>query len=274
MRTPKSRGRPIDARRISSWLERFQGYRVAATEQRIVGWLQHFRRNGDIDLGARVLDAIFFLKSEDIENALRHIINRLPGWHRSRSLRQGRWRFLAFSISAGESGDTILHKSRIALGLNGSRYNKLYIHKSELLTENLCADDNVVFFDDFAGTGEQACRAWRNLAELLPGNPKKYLILIVAGQRGFERINRETNLKVVTRHLLGPGDDIFAVECCHFTQPEKDRLLDYCKIADSRWPRGYGDCGFILVLAHKTPNNSIPILHANHKCWKGLFPRQ
>ena len=54
---------------------------------------------------------------------------------------------------------------------------------------------------------------------------------------------------------------------------EKDALLEYCKRADRKYPRGYGDCGFVLVLAHKTPNNSIPVLHANNVRWKGLFPR-
>lgn len=274
MRTPKARGKPVDARRIGAWLERFQGYRVAVSRQRIVEWLQHFRGPEDTDLGARVLDGVFFLKPEDMENALRNIIGHLPGWHRSKTSRQGKWRFLAFSISAGESGDTMLHKTRTALGLTASQYDKLFIYKSDLLRENLCPDDNVVFFDDFAGTGEQACRAWRDIfTELLPGNPKAYLVLIAAGHKAFNRINQETGLKVVARHILGPGDDIFAAECCHFAQPEKDRLLEYCKIANPRRPRGYGDCGFVFVLAHRTPNNSIPVLHANHKHWKGLFPR-
>ena len=274
MRTPKARGEPIDGRRIGAWLRRFQGYRVAISRQRIEDWLRHFYEADDTDLGARVLDAVFFLKPEDMENALRNVIKHLPSWHRNKAMRQGKWRFLAFSTSPGESGDTMLHKTRTALGLTSKRYNTLFVYRSDLLREDLCSDDSVVFFDDFAGTGEQACRAWRDVfAELLPGNPKAYLVLIAAGQRAFNRINQETGLRVVARHILSPGDNIFGAECLHFAQSEKDRLLEYCKIADATRPRGYGDCGFVLVLAHRTPNNSIPILHANHKHWKGLFPR-
>lgn len=272
MRTPKARGKPIDADRMGSWLDRFDGYRVAVTDGRIRNWLRNFSAE-DADLGARVLDAVTFLKSEDMEEALRKMVARLPGWHKSRTRRQGRWRFVAFSISAGESGDTMLHKSRTALGLTGSQYDEMFIHKADLLREGLGPDDSVAFFDDFAGTGQQACRAWRELAELLPENPKTYLILIAAGQRAVDRIGNETGLRVVTGQILRPSDDIFSGDCRHFTGPEKDRLLEYCRRGDRKHPRGFGDCGFVIVLAHRTPNNSIPVLHANHGRWMGLFPR-
>jgi hypothetical protein len=265
---------------MSSWLDRFDGYRVAITGERIRMWLENFRSQ-DTDLGARILDAVTFLKAEDMETALREMVGRLPGWHKSEPRRRGKWRFVAFSISAGESGDTMLHRSRTALGLTGGRYNDMFIHMSDLLRASLGADDNVVFVDDFAGTGEQACRAWRGdpemkitrLAELLPGSPKTYLILVAAGRRAVDRIAQETKLKVVARHVLGPADNIFSGDCQHFTQAEKDALLAYSRRADRKHPRGYGDCGFVIVLAHRTPNNSIPVLHANHERWRGLFPR-
>jgi hypothetical protein len=281
VRTPKARGKAIDAERIRVWLDRFDGYRVAVTEERVGSWLGHFRGH-DTDLAARVLDSVAFFRSEDMEEALRDMVGRLPGWHKKKARRQGRWRFVAFSISAGESGDTMLHRVRTALGLGGKQYAELFIHKADLLREGLGTDDNVAFVDDFAGTGQQACCAWRGdqgtritgLAELLPGNPRTYLILVAAGQRAVDRIVRETGMKVVTSKALGPGDDIFSRDCRHFTQPEKDNLLAYCEKADRKGPRGYGDCGFLVVLAHRTPNNSIPVLHANHANWRGLFPRR
>lgn len=272
MMTPKARGNPIDASRTRSWLDRFDGYRVAVTESRIRLWLKNFSE-GDTDLGAKILDAVTFLKSEDMEDALRKMVARLPGWHRSEDRRKGKWRFVAFSISAGESGDTMLHKSRTALGLTGRQYHKLFIHKSDLLRDSLDIDDSVVFIDDFAGTGQQACTAWRELTELLPGNPKTYLILIAAGERAIERISNETDLRVVANRVLGPGDNVFSGGCPHFTESEKQRLLEYCRTADPNKPRGYGNCGFVIVMAHRTPNNSIPALHANHRRWMGLFPR-
>ena len=72
---------------------------------------------------------------------------------------------------------------------------------------------------------------------------------------------------------LREGDNVFGTECEHFSGGEKDTLLRYCRRANHKYPRGYGDCGFVLVLAHKTPNNSIAVLHAHHQTWVGLFPR-
>ena len=280
VRTPKARGKSIDDRRIESWLDRFDGYRVAVTDERIGIWFKNFR-DQDQELGARVLDAVTFLKSEDMDAAVRDLARRLPGWHKNPAQRRSKWRFVAFSISAGESGDSMLHRFRTALGLTGSRYSELFIHKADLLRQGIGAEDSVVFIDDFAGTGQQACRAWRGhpetgitgLAELLPGNPKTYLILIAAGKRAVDRITQETSLKVIARHVLHASDDIFSGDCLHFTPTEKDSLLGYCKRADHKIPRGYGGCGFVIVLAHKTPNNSIPVLHASHHRWRGLFPR-
>jgi len=270
---PNARGKQIDSSRIKCWLDRFYGYRVAVTEKRVKSWFANFRAQ-DQDLVARVLDSITFLKAEDMEAALRDIVGNLPGWHRNKARRRGKWRFVAFSSSAGESGDSMMHRSRTALGLTGHQFAELFIYKADLLREGLGPDDSVVFFDDFAGTGQQACRAWRTgLSELLPGNPKIYLVLVAAGQRAIARIAQETNLNVVTNHVLEPADNIFSGNCLHFTSLEKAILLKYCKRADRIWPRGYGNCGFVIVLAHKTPNNSIPVLHAYHDQWKGLFPR-
>ena len=280
MKKPERRGKPIDDRRKAFWLDQFDGYRIAVNDDRLTSWLNNFQDRHK-DLGARILDAIIFIKNQEMEKALKVLVSRLPGWHKSPTRRRGKWKFVAFSISAGESGDTMLHKSRIALGLTSQRYHKLFIHKADLLNENLSIDDNVVFIDDFAGTGLQACRAWRGdikekitgLSELLPGNPKTYLILIAAGKRAIIRITRETKLKVITSFTLEPCDDIFSQNCKYFNQQEKDGLLEYCKKADPKNPRGFGNCGFVIVLAHKTPNNSIPVLHANHRNWRGLFPR-
>lgn len=272
MRTPKTRNKPVDDQRISRWLGRFDGYRITVTAERIKEFIGGFQRK-DIDLGARILDAVTFYRSEDLEEAIRKAVDRLPGWNRDTSQRLGEWRFVAFSVSEGESGHTMLHKARTALGLTGKQHNSLFVHKSDLLRARLGPDDSVVFIDDFAGTGQQACEAWPALAELLPGGPKPYLVVVAAGDQALRRIAQETGLRVYTHHKLSASDNIFSDTCRHFTGAEKDDLLAYCKRADRKNPRGYGACGFVIVLAHKTPNNSLPILHASHEHWKGLFPR-
>ena len=144
----------------------------------------------------------------------------------------------------------------------------------DLLRENLGPGDSVVFVNDFAGTGAEVCEAWvKDVAELLPEGPNTYLILVAASSTARQAISQTTGLAVAPSFELTESDNIFADACSHFDVGEKAALLEYCKKADRGFPKGYGDCGFVIVFAHRCPNNTIPILHADHHRWTGLFRR-
>lgn len=273
MRRPGERGKPVDEQRFAGWIARFAGYRVQVTRARIEQWLDQFDA-GDGDLGARILDAVEFFRADQLSDAYRSILGALPGWSRSASQRQGRWRFVAFGIHSGESGDAMLTAFRSANGLGGARFDELFVHKADLLRENLGPGDTVVFVDDFAGTGDQVIGAWtESLGELLPSGPRAFLILVAAVEDARRRIARETPLTVRPFRHLRARDNLFASECTHFRRVEKETILAYCRRADSANPKGYGQCGLLLVMAHRCPNNSLPILHARGRSFRGLFPR-
>lgn len=273
MKQPRPRGADIDANRLKDWLEDFSGYRYSVSESRIERWLDQFGNNYR-NLAARVLDCVDFVSPERISAAFRSLLNELPGWSPTEGERQGDWRFVPFSVSAGESGDALLYDFRLANGLDSRKYNGLFVHVRDLLRENLGAGDTVVFVDDFAGTGDQVCEAWVNdMAEILTGGPNTYLLLIASSRVAREAISNSTSLTVVRSFELDDSDNIFSDRCSHFDAGEKAALLVHCKKADRRNPKGYRDCGFVIVFPHRCPNNTIPILHANHEKWIGLFRR-
>ncbi len=272
MKEPLPRGTAVDARRMRSWLDIFTGYRHTVNEARIDRWLGQFD-DADRDLASRVLDSVDFISAGQITQGFRATLQGLPGWSANEGERQGRWRFVALSASAGESGDSMLHRFRVANNLTGRQYTDLFVHKRDLLGERLGSQDIVVFVDDFAGTGNQVSEHWPELAELLPGSPTVYLALIAATRDARERIEAQTRMAVVPHIELTAQDNIFGEACHHFTAPERDVLLRYCTTANARSPRGFGDSGLVTVLAHTCPNNSIPILHASHPQWEGLFRR-
>ncbi len=154
MRRPKRPGAPIDTRRYADWITRFSGYRQEVTRARVTAWLGQFN-SVDRDLAARVLDSVMYLSHASMEDAFRKILAQLPGWDRVKRQRRGKWRFVAFSRAAGESGNQMLHRWRSATNLSASRYDELFIEKRDLLREGLGTEDTVVFVDDFAGTGQQ-----------------------------------------------------------------------------------------------------------------------
>jgi hypothetical protein len=272
MKRPLPPGTPIDMQRVRRWMADFPGYRITVTEQRIDRWIEQFRR-ADRDLAARVLDSVDFISNEQIAAAFRSILNSLPKWSIEEGRRSGKWRFVPFSSSAGESGDTMMHKFRLANELTGKKYNQLFIWKSDLLRANLGPDDTVVFVDDFSGSGTQACDAWPVIEELLPGKPKIYLALVAATVAARTRIHRETEIVLVPHQTLAETENIFSPYCDCFSDDEKEDILRYCRRLDKSEPKGFGECGLVLVFAHNCPNNSIPILHKTTQNWEGLFRR-
>jgi hypothetical protein len=168
----------------------------------------------------------------------------------------------------------MLHAFRVANRLTGKRHNDLFIYKADLMREDLGPEDTVIFVDDFAGTGDQAIGAWNEaLAELLPRRPRVFLVLIAAVQRAARRITAQTLLNVKSHRRLGPRDNFFSEHCTAFSRAEKEAVLSYCISADATNPRGYGQSGLLIVMHHRCPNNSLPILHGGTPQFSGLFLR-
>jgi hypothetical protein len=285
MRRPFAPGTPIDAKRYKRWIARFGSYREQIINVTINSWLENFE-DEDQDLAARILDAVDFYGQSQIHKAYRQALGALPGWHRSPLERKGQWRFAAMSGSAGESGDAMLYQFRVANGLDPKGFNDLFVSRGDLFRQTMLPDgealrlgqdDVVVLLDDFSGTGTQVCNAWNDPATsfgaLLAGVGRVYLILVAASKAARRRITAETNISLVPAHELHESDDVFSDRCKHFTKADRAKLLHYGEIADKHCPRGFGNCGFVVVFQHRPPNNSIPILHADHSKWTGLFPR-
>jgi hypothetical protein len=280
-----SAGAPIDARRYRRWISRFGSYRSGIIDVTVQSWLEQFDA-GDQDLAARVLDAVEFYGQSDIHAAYRQALGSLEGWHKLASKRKGQWRFAAMSGSAGESGDAMLYQFRVANRLDAKSLNHLFVSRSDLFRQPLLpdgdpqklgGDDVVVLLDDFSGTGTQVCDAWNNpqtsFGALLAGVGKVYLIVVAASKVARKRISDETEICLLPAHELKETDNVFSDLCKHFTNEDRVKLVHYGEIADRKIPRGFGDCGFVVVFQHRSPNNTIPILHADHSKWTGLFPR-
>ena len=273
MRAPLDRNSPINQARKDGWLHDFVGYRTNVNQGRLEAYLAQFKQ-ADQDLGARVLDCVEFFGPDRIANAYRTGLAALPGWSPKADERPGRWVFAPMSPSAGDSGGTMLHQFRLANGMAKNKYNKMFVHPSALLTQHLGADDTVVLLDDFVGTGKQVSEAWAEpFSELLAGVGNVYLIVVAARRAGRERIQNETELMVHFGHELIESDNLFSDECLHFTAEEKASLRRYCKKANKKEPAGFGDCGLLVVFAHRCPNDSVAVLHESNRKWKGLFPR-
>jgi hypothetical protein len=273
MNRPGAINIPLDNRRFNRWLARFSLYQSPVTRQTIELWLEQFSA-ADRDLVARILDSTIFINANAIQHGYRELLSSLPGWNINPQQRQGEWFFVPFSGSTGESGDSMLHAFRVANNLAHNRHNRLFIHRSELPSKELTENDNIVLVDDFSGTGRQACTSWTEIfQELLIGPASKYLVLAAATAGAVRRINQETGMDVRCNRIFQNRDNLFHQTCHFYSQNEKNRILRYCRTADPVRPRGFGESGLLVVLGHRCPNNSIPILHSENANWTPLFPR-
>lgn len=273
MRQPLSPGCRIDAARMRTWLDSFEGYRVAVSQGAIERWIEQFNP-GHRDIAARILDSVDFINKLRTQAAFRTILRSLEGWNPRENRRRGQWRFVPFSGSSGTSADSMVHLFRMANGLTHRQFDKLFIYRRDLLQEKYNENDTIVLIDDFAGTGNQACESWREFfSEIVPREPRKVLILVATSNQAREKIKNETDLEVWNDILLFDADNIFHNACHHFNRADKGAILHYCRRADNVNPCGYGDCGYVVVFPDRCPNNSIPILHVSHQQWYGLFPR-
>ena len=273
MNLPLDRGSEIDAHRYQTWLARFAVYRTPVTQGLVELWLKQFPST-EFDLAARVLDSVLFLNHTHISQCFRQLLEGMEGWDKSAKKRKGQWYFVPFSRSEGESGNSMLHQLRMATGMAKREFDPLFVNRSDLVALKPSAEDTVILIDDFSGSGKQASDSWNEMfSELLFGGPRVVLMLVAATSSALKRISKETEMEPVCGTTLHARDDIFSTACKHFTDAEKATLLEYCKRASPSNPKGFGDCGLVVVLAQRCPNNSIPILHANHKKWRGLFPR-
>lgn len=271
MRAPQRRGTAISPARRRQWLQSFPGYRHVITDEDIGKWLNQFQRKHR-DIAARILDAVEYVTADDTTNAYRNLLTALPRWHRNANQRAGTWKFVPYSISGGESADSMMHPFRTANNLAGKQYNSLFAHWSQLAS--MGPEDTIVFVDDFSGTGSQVKEYWDlTFAELLASGPTAYLLLTAATTTAQTNISKETSLSLRAGRLFDSSDDIFASDCKSFSKDEKDALLKYCLRASPQEPRGRGSSGLLVVLAHKAPNNSIPVLHKVNQQWTGLFRR-
>lgn len=273
MRAPEPPGAPIDIQRRRRWTGNFSTYRHQVSEQTVTDWIAQFKGR-DRDLAARLLDVVDFYSIDRISGAFRSALAALPGWHRDPQQRIGKWRFAGLSRSAGESADAMMHRFRIANGLDGGQFNELFIHPSQILLEKLGTDDTLILVDDFVGTGDSVCAAWEeSFAELVPDVGRIYLVVVVATAYGRVRVGQETSMTCLPGSELSENDNLFSARCVVFTDQEKGIVLKYCERAYKKEPKGYKDCGLVVAFQHRCPNNSLPVFHAYNRRWTGLFPR-
>ena len=127
--------------------------------------------------------------------------------------------------------------------------------------------NSIVFVDDIIGSGNQAFRFYNfNLNDL---QVNKYYYSLLGFQKGPKFLSdSKTFAKVYSTKHLDKKDMAFSEESEIFPDAEIRKTIfeiaeTYGKKLYPNGPVGYDNCQALIVFAHNTPNNTLPIIWAS-----------
>ncbi|HDS0949253.1 TPA: hypothetical protein QDZ34_004346 [Stenotrophomonas maltophilia] len=142
---------------------------------------------------------------------------------------------------------------------------------------------NIVFVDDFIGTGDRFIKSWR---KTVPGSVKSWcslgwckiwLLTFAAHKAGVSNIER--NIRAISNSRVRTHVNIprsFLVEQKNF----RSIILKYSRdLGSARQRMGYGGLGTPIIFQHGCPNN-VPLIFwksspkRSKRPWKALFPER
>jgi len=207
--------------------------------------------------------------------------------HYTRAL--NRIRFIGVG-NPSESGTHLLYYFRQENRLS----TNLFVHPHELFQGSAAAPRllggirQLVFLDDFCGSGTQAIRYSKRLLmrirEISDATRLSYYPLF-ATTSGLDRVRSRTLFTDVQalceldesfraidassryfRNIPPSINQEFAAEMCH----------RYGSLIEPRAPLGFGKCQLLLGFSHNIPNNTLPIFWSTGTTdhpWNPIFPR-
>lgn len=213
-----------------------------------------------------------------------------------------KWKeFLANSIfipSVGEERSV----TDSATFLAGHLRRDLYIPEYNILSIDRLYDpvyisqikkyDNVVFFDDFIGSGNQFINMWTNDFEkdgkIYPStkdqcatmNLSAHYCCMIATEYGVERVKQKApNVELYYSHILqqntSPIHENSVIWPHHLRATGPAFIFDVSKragIPESQY-KGYHGLGLALAFSFTIPDASLPIFYWNNEGWSPLMER-
>jgi hypothetical protein len=142
-----------------------------------------------------------------------------------------------------------------------------------------------IFIDDFCGSGQQATKYLKKLAENIkfedPEIEIKYLMLF-STENGLNEVRKIKAIDVVEAiFTIDETFKAFSVNSRYFAMPlDKDIDRNFSMTTATKYGTslfnpalGHGDCQLLFGLFHNTPDNTLPIFWSENSNWNAIFKR-
>jgi hypothetical protein len=245
------------------------------------GWLGNFKEK-EKKLGLNLLNSFIYLNEDVVNQLLRASIQKLSPHARRNGIEWSS--FIDDSLftyvpaeEAGpvNSGNVMLRRCRDILGIKSTQLQ----NPRSALDQSLTANRNLIYVDDFIGTGKQFIEHWKKLQTsdgrlawhlCRDGRLKASYCVLVSTDEGRDAILSECpGVNIVSSHFIDDNYKL-AGPRSNFWQPNiKDEMIKGIRevsaragILEGRPPdewMGFGRLGLALSFSHGTPDCTLPI---------------
>jgi hypothetical protein len=177
---------------------------------------------------------------------------------------------------AAMSGGTIAHLYRV----ENSLPQNIFVASSEIPWIDTRRVKNIVFIDDFIGSGNQGMNLWNHLTGSVSSSKLRewtlWYAVVVGSEEGIVRISKGSRFRVLAAHTIDENQSPLAATATTFTPEQRAEVLSILKQYGERLfpthPLGFARSQSFIGFFYSTPNNTLPIFWANHNGWKPLLP--
>jgi hypothetical protein len=233
-----------------------------------------FKNRNDLDwkIVKVILDNLKIIDGIELRQHLRNLVRN------HEALFNNEKTFITHFGPAGKSGGIILNQFKHCD--SEDRFKVISNSKLNELPEHA----NIIFLDDFIGTGAQALDYMTPLTYTINDSVKPFLFTICSTNKGLNRIqDAKTKFRVFSSYILNDQDYFLLDETCNKLSLRQKEIVS--KINNSM--RELGDDFFNLNIPfafyYSVPDNSLPLLwkdgneylssNGQIKHWYGLTPR-
>jgi hypothetical protein len=259
---------PAIASEFQQYLDLFKG---EVTEAAFIAWIEQFEEEDRATM-LTLVGGFRYFSLQDVFLLLDKLYAQLRDQH---GFTPGSTWFVPCGYVA-KSGDAVAYffKRRNALPDNS------FLRASDLTESRLRERPNVVFIDDFVGSGQLVARTIEELVVPLRARvPEARFVFgtMLAMERGVRRFYGQTQLGLCTSMTVGTSAEPFSEDSVIFrtTEARRDaemRVRKYTERLSPKSPLGYGGSQALIGFFFGTPNNTLPIFWRSSPEWRPLLP--
>jgi hypothetical protein len=272
------------------------------------GWMENFQSD-EIPLARRLLEGFTFYSAPLVAQMFRTAfgnLSQLVITQRSNYLSaKAEWtRFVNSSLfvrvtgeipSEADSGFIFTRLARDILRIDEHQI----LPPQEVLQRLLQhGQGNVIFVDDFVGSGNQFCETWNRaytvghistsfqaLANSARGSIRYFYVPLICTEKGRDRLATDCpQVKIVPAHFFGPKQSALSSESEIWREDMRTEGPNFVEAASLRagipdmdgnegcW-QGFHKLGLCLAFEHGWPDATLPLFYSTNENWKPLIKR-